>query len=408
MVSNWLLMKYLKQMGKNKKLPEYIKDVIQQYGKDIVKDSRLSNILNDVASFDDVPAAKNVLRTILKKGYGARLLEEGKNTTEWKLRTNTYSREISATFGYQQEIVNYLFESITYGLGWTNSIPFYETPGNGFSDSKNETNKSAISDLNGELAIQRKEYLQLLEKLLVVPSKTSAYYPASALTQLKLVEGKIRLLCDALCIKDNGWCQKEKEKVLKAYYKDTSSLKKKAYLKFAAVAAVAIIGGTIGATYVSSMDEMDSYNQTIQQGDAFMSSGLYDQALSNYQDAYTNYNAFNSSGYKHDAFQKMNMAVDRLIEGGKNDNTTLLSAYNAIQSELRLELTSSEKAEVLEKLAYVETEIASRVENGKNTLVLNISANQGELNDEGKVLLDELLNFSPKDYWLNFIQNKEQ
>jgi len=37
-----------------------------------------------------------------------------------------------------------------------------------------------------------------------------------------------------------------------------------------------------------------------------------------------------------------------------------------------------------------------------------VSANNGKLNEDGKKLLEELLELSPDDYWLKFIKNKEQ
>ena len=395
-------------MGNHKNLPESIKDVILLHGVDIVKDSRLSNILNDVASFEELPAAKTVLRTILKNGYGARLLEKGQGVTEWRLRVSAYSLEITNKYGYQQEIVNYLFESIAYGLGWINSMPSYEVRGIAQKKTEKGMDKYAISDLKGELNNLRKEYLQLLKKLLVVPAKTSAYYPASALTQLELIEGKIQLLCAAMKINDDNWCQKEKKKVLETHYKDTSSLKKKAYSKAAIATIVALVSGGTGLYYVNSMDDIENFNHAIQKGDTFMSSGLYGQAVSNYKEAYTNYDAFNSSGYKHDAYQKMETAVNMLIEKGNHDNEALLDAYNSVKTVLQLELTPSERETVQDKLSLIETEIEKRVDNGKNTLVLNISANNGKLNDEGKILLNELLKLSPEDYWLNFINSKEQ
>jgi hypothetical protein len=139
-----------------------------------------------------------------------------------------------------------------------------------------------------------------------------------------------------------------------------------------------------------------------------MSSGLYDQAIVSYSEAYTNYDAFNSSSYKEDAFQKMEEVTDKLIEKGKTDNPSLLQAKNALQKQLQLDIPSSERTRLQEKLNGVETEIVSKVDNGRNTLILNVSANNGKLNEDGKKLLEELLELSPDDYWLKFIKNKEQ
>lgn len=391
----------------NKTLPESIKGVIQQYGNDIVKSIRLSNILDDVASFDDLPAAKPVLRTLLKAGYGEKLLSVKK---DWNLKVNSYTTEICQNYGFQQDIVTYLLSSIVYGLGTSTVVPKYAS-GNKTtaSSSTKHTNKTnTISDLKGELSAQKKEYRRLLDTLLVIPDKTSAYYPASALTKLSLVEGKIKLLSDALKINDVDWCIQEKEKVLQAHYKDTSSLKRKAYTKVAAVATTLLIGGAYGTSYVSSLGDINAFNQTVQKGDSFMSSGLYDQALVSYSEAYTNYDAFNSSSYKEDAFQKMEEVTDKLIEKGKTDNPSLLQAKNALQKQLQLDIPSPGRTRLQEKLNGVEAEIVSKVDNGRNTLILNVSANNGKLNEDGKKLLDELLELSPDDYWLKFIKNKEQ
>ena len=391
----------------NKTLPEYIQEVILQYGNDVVKSIRLSNILDDVASFDDFPAAKPVLRTLLKAGYGERLLDVKK---DWKLKLNSYTTEICQNYGFQQDIVTYLLSSIVYGLGISTVVPQYASKGKtGVSSSASHTNKAnTIGDLKGELNAQKKEYRRLLDTLLVIPAKTSAYYPASALTKLSLVEGKIKILSDALKTNDADWCRQEKEKILQAHYRDTASLKRKAYTKVAVVATALLIGGMYGTSYVSSLGDIEAFNQTVQKGDAFMSSGLYDQALASYSEAYTNYDAFNSSSYKEDAFQKMEGVIDQLIEKGKTDNPSLLQAKNALQSQLQLNIPSSRRTSLQEKLNGVETEIASRVDNGRNTLILNVSANNGKLNEDGKKLLNELIELSPDDYWLKFIKNKEQ
>ena len=281
----------------NKTLPESIKGVIEQYGNDVVKSIRLSNILDDIASFDNLPAAKTVLRTLLKAGYGEKMLSVKK---DWKLKVNSYTTEICQNYGFQQDIVTYLLSSIVYGLGTSTIVPKYasENKTTASSSTKHINKTNTIADLKGELSVQKKEYRRLLDTLLVIPAKTSAYYPASALTKLSLVEGKIKLLSDALKTNDADWCIQEKEKVLQAHYKDTSSLKRKTYTKVAAVATTLLIGGAYGTSYVSSLGDIDAFNQTVKKGDSFMSSGLYDQALASYSEAYSKYDAFNSSSYK--------------------------------------------------------------------------------------------------------------
>lgn len=393
-------------MTKNDRtLSESIKEVIQQYGSDVVKSNRLSNILDDVASFDELPAAKPVLRALLKAGYGEKLLKGKKN---WELKVKSHTTEICQNYGFQQDIVEYLLSSIVYGLGFSKIIPKFDSSSRQIAKSKKRTSKAkTISDLKEELNALKKEYCELLDSLLIIPDKASAYYPASALTRLSFVEGKIKILNDALKINDDDWCKIEKDKILKEYYIDTYSLRQKFFIKIAVTIVIIVSFGFYAANYVSSLDDIESYNQLIHKGDVLISKGSYDKAVSCYQDAYTNYNAFNSSHYKEEAFKKTDEVLTKLIEDGNIENVKLLTALSIAQSELQLNLNSSEKEIAEARMKIIKIRISEKVENGLNTLILNISANKGKLDNEGKKLLDELLMLSPKDYWLQFIKNKE-
>ena len=54
----------------------------------------------------------------------------------------------------------------------------------------------------------------------------------------------------------------------------------------------------------------------------------------------------------------------------------------------------------------IEKLITEKVDNGHQPLITNISTNKGELDENGKNNLAELLELSPNDYWLNFIKHK--
>lgn len=389
-----------------KKIPESIKEIIKTYGKNVVKDIRLASILDDIASYDELPAAKPVLRTLLKGGYGARILDSNSHTDEWKLRIKSFVSEISDNYGYQTNIVEYLLYSIAYGLNYTTVLPLYNT--HAIVNLSIQENKLGVNDLKTELKNLKDEYQKLLHDLLVCPSSSSAYYPASALTQLNYIEGKIKLISDALGQNNDDWCKTEKNMVLQEHYIDVKYVKIKAYTKIAVIGVIVIICGALGISYFNSLDEIKSFEQTINEGDAFMASGFYDQAVAKYCHAYTNYDAFNSSSYKKDAFNNIDKAIDKLIENSEHNNPNLLLAYNLLQSELQLDLKPDEREIVQDKINQVKTEMFNRVDNGKNSLILNISANKGKLGPDGIKLLEELMLFSPDDYWLNFIKTKEQ
>lgn len=333
-------------MAKKKKtIPEHIKDVIRQHGSDVVKSAHLLNILCDITSFDDIPAAKSVLRTLLKAGYGQELLNF--NDDHWQIKVNALSAEICQNYGYQQDLVDYLLISICYGLGRVQTIPKYKSPGRRkFSEVKTQDNETSTLE-NEESSLKR--------------------IVAFALNEF-------------------------------AYHTIRTLL----------VAVAFLIALVFGISYLSSSDDREVFDQSIQKGDSFMASGQYTQALANYSEAYTNYDAFNKSSYQDDAFEKMVEAIDKMIWQGNTDSNQLIVAKQSIEEQLRLELPEPEKLLLTEKLKEVNADIEKCINNGRNSLILNISANDGKLDDNGRKLLDELLNLSPDDYWLKFIKNKEQ
>jgi hypothetical protein len=85
----------------------------------------------------------------------------------------------------------------------------------------------------------------------------------------------------------------------------------------------------------------------------------------------------------------------------------LLLASKIVESELELDLDPSDERRLKDKTEELKLKIIERIDNGRNTLIMNLSANNGNLDKSGRKLLDELLLLSPNDYWLNFIKKKD-
>ena len=265
----------------------------------------------------------------------------------------------------------------------------------------------SIEQLRTELEKKKSEYLQLLQTLIVIPEQSSGYYPPSAQTQLYAAEGKIKMLSSALGISENGWCKTEKNNILKKYYKDTAGLTKRNRKAAAIGAAAVIIGLIVFVNYLSSLGDMNRFDDNIQKGDKFFAEGKYCNAIDNYSEAYTNYDGFNSGSYKENAFSKIESATTKLMDEANSDNKALYMLRQSVDNLLKLNLKTSDKKKITAKSELIKSEIEKRVTNGHNTLIGSISANNGRLDESSKKLLDELLWLSPDDYWLNFIKNKE-
>ena len=61
-----------------------------------------------------------------------------------------------------------------------------------------------------------------------------------------------------------------------------------------------------------------------------------------------------------------------------------------------------------EKIERIQLDLNKAIETGLDHMILNISKNNGHLDESSKEELKELLNVNPNDYWLNFIQKKEK
>lgn len=158
--------------------------------------------------------------------------------------------------------------------------------------------------------------------------------------------------------------------------------------------------------YYDSSADREQYEQRVTLGNNFLSKGDYDKAIECYKEAYNGYNALNSGRYKEAALMRMDDLVDKLCNEGNDNNQSLLQAYKILQSEMQLNLEKEDLSRLQSKKENMEKLINIRVSNGRNSLISIISANKGKLDADGKVLLNDLLELSPNDYWLNFIKKK--
>lgn len=316
-----------------KTLPEAIKIIVGIYGKDVVKDVRMVNIMNDVVSIEEQNAVKTILKECIRLGYGGKILSLS-TKDDYHLKIKTYSKDISNSRGYKIIIVQYVLYSLAYGIGICQEEPY---------------------------------------------------------------------------IKIHAKPQTEKDRNLKPKNSQlTKTVEKKQlpYIKMSVAFAVLFICTIVGFSLWNASEEREKFQNRVFNGDSFLNSGDYDNAVESYKEAYNGYNALNSGSYKEEALSRIGEVTEMLLKEGKTDNKSLRQAYQILQSEMQLNLEKEDKERLQEKIEEVETIITEKTDNGRNTLITDISANNGVLDENGKKLLKELLELSPNDYWLNFIKNK--
>lgn len=317
-----------------KTLPEAIKIIVGIYGKDVLSDVRMVNIMNDVVSLEEPKSIKTILKECIQAGYGSKVLAIGPRG-DLHLKVKAFSKEISDSFGFKEVIVQYILYSMAFGIG----------------------------------LLAQKPYL-----------------------------------------KDHGTPQQNKKRIVKptkniqpTYAKDT---KQPPYRTMAVCFVVLVICTIFGFSLWNASEERQVFKDKVFTGDSFLNSGDYNNAIESYKEAYKGYNALNSGSYKEEALGKIDEVTEMLLKDGKTDSKSLLQAYHVLQSEMQLNLEKKDKERLQAKLEEVETNIANKIDNGHNTLITNLSANNGTLDENSKKLLLELLELSPNDYWLNFIKKK--
>lgn len=116
-------------------LPIALKQVIEEYGKDVLLKSVVINVLNDYNAFADIPQTKFILKCIISESIAERLLLY----KSWNNDCEKIMNRFVQTTGFRTEFTEYVFKSLSYSFGWMDDFPTYEQLNNVFSSSVTTT-----------------------------------------------------------------------------------------------------------------------------------------------------------------------------------------------------------------------------------------------------------------------------
>lgn len=198
-------------------LHEAIKELVAQFGENIVTEVRLANLLADLNGYQDYPAMKMVLKDILKAGYGKKLFDIYSKDAQNAIRKSVnYAQTFAIESNYKEDLVSYAFDCVLFALGCITTINEPMTKG---YDPYTKGNGDILDNLANQLASLQKQYLDLLDRLVTLPQNiykdAPGYYSTEALNKLYAVEARI-----AVIIKETNstvsldWCtNKRTEKI---------------------------------------------------------------------------------------------------------------------------------------------------------------------------------------------------
>ena len=198
-------------------LPQALRGIVSEMGEQVVGDVKLVNILKDICSLDDIPAADSVLKKMLADGYGTEILYIFDNPT-WEIKLRILSSKIANQNGYREDITQYIIDSIAYGLGKIEEEP------KPIRTTSIQT--IGITDLEIELKKLKGDYLTYLEDNVMIDDEMPAFYLTDDKSDIYEYREKIIMLSKALGKKDLSWCDDRMKEVLdknapkgKSFYK---------------------------------------------------------------------------------------------------------------------------------------------------------------------------------------------
>lgn len=106
------------------KLYEAIEYAINNDGLEVICENRFTNYLADLQAFE-TPAIKRVIATIVHDGYGEKL-HNGLAKDSYQLTFNNVSYQLTHTVGFQEEIVQFVLDSLLYATHKISIEPSFE------------------------------------------------------------------------------------------------------------------------------------------------------------------------------------------------------------------------------------------------------------------------------------------
>ena len=100
---------------------EAIKTVINDFGKDILTNPSVVNILSDYNGYEESKAFKIILRIIISEGY----LDQIRMTKNWELNCSKIIERFVNNTGFQEDKSVYVIQCIAIGLGLTTKCNSY-------------------------------------------------------------------------------------------------------------------------------------------------------------------------------------------------------------------------------------------------------------------------------------------
>lgn len=120
-------MKKISKDYNHKHLHELLLDIVEQFGEEILAESRLRGLISDLAAGSEIMKFQTVLNCSISNHIGKRLLQfRDLDEADFSLRLNTLKQSFQEENFLRHGVSDYIIDSYLYALGWIPQITEYQ------------------------------------------------------------------------------------------------------------------------------------------------------------------------------------------------------------------------------------------------------------------------------------------
>lgn len=109
--------------SKSMKLYEAIATIVQEFGKEIVTNAKVINVFSDYNAFEESKTFKVILKNLIAEGYMDQLMY----VRDWSSSQSRIISNFIAATSFNEANASYVIRSLAYGLGYTKTVPVYQS-----------------------------------------------------------------------------------------------------------------------------------------------------------------------------------------------------------------------------------------------------------------------------------------
>ena len=142
-------------------LHEALREVVDREGKEILKDLRLINILDDYKAFEENPSSKFILKSIINEGYSKFIL----SISDWNSSGHPIILKFVLMTGLDERYVKRIFDNLAYALRLIELKDLGKIESNSNETKENKSKLDTTKPWKKLSINEREEYLNSLVEI---------------------------------------------------------------------------------------------------------------------------------------------------------------------------------------------------------------------------------------------------